>query len=121
MSEGCLDRSKTQLRFHPGISFLQRLRREKASRIRALEPRLSSYKFRGYLKATAEKVVSFDRQVQVLRYKTYDINYLLVTDPAAALSSIMAFLSLDTEPIMARTTGWSKIPGGPSGEWKATS
>ena len=54
----------------------QRLPREKAGRIRALEPRLSSYKFRGYHKATAEKVVSFDRQVQVLRYKTYDINYL---------------------------------------------
>ena len=49
------------------------------------------------------------------------IIFVLVTDPAAALSSIMVFLSLDTEPIMARTTGWSKIPGEQAGEWKATS
>ena len=102
----------------------RRLPREEAGRIRALEPRLRSYKFRGYLKATAEKAISFDQQVLYKICVTslrILIIFVLVTDPAAPLSSIMVFLSLDTEPIMARTTGWSKIPGEQAGEWKATS
>ena len=47
--------------------------------------------------------------------------FFTISDPAAALSSIMLFLSLDTVHMKGRTTGWSKIPGGPAGEWKATS
>ena len=47
--------------------------------------------------------------------------FFTISDPAAALSSIMLFLLLDTVHMKGRTTGWSKIPGGPTGEWKATS
>ena len=47
--------------------------------------------------------------------------FFTLSDPAAALSSIMLFLLLDTVHMKGRTTGWSKIPGEPTGEWKATS
>jgi len=47
--------------------------------------------------------------------------FFTISDPAAALSSIMLFLLSDTVHMKGMTTGWSKIPGGPTGEWKATS
>ena len=47
--------------------------------------------------------------------------FFTISDPAAALSSIMLFLLLDTVHMKGRTTGWSKIPGEQAGEWKATS
>ena len=56
-----------------------------------------------------------------LRFKPYLFSILHDSDPAAALSSIMLFLLSDTVHMKGMTTGWSKIPGGPTGEWKATS
>ena len=44
-----------------------------------------------------------------------------LAEHVAALDLTMVFLSLDMEPMKGRTTGWSKIPGEPTGEWKATS
>ena len=40
----------------------------------------------------------------------------LFSGPAAALDLTMVFLPLDMEPMEGRITGWSKIPGEPSGE-----
>lgn len=45
----------------------------------------------------------------------------LISVPAVALIWIMLCLLLDMEPTKAKTTGWSRTPGGLAGERRATS
>ena len=51
----------------------------------------------------------------------YETIFVLLSDTAAALILTTQFSSLDTVHMKGRITGWSKTPGGPNGECKATS